>query len=138
MLEKPSREKRDPEQAKKLRLLFDRVNAYGENDKASRKAIPRFKAQTNRTHRHAVAAELNRLHNLAVDELPDAVDGRIAAATFHGLHPSKRKVPDISNAIHVAHTKGVRPPVDARDHIHSGRWGLEEFRKLRDKGGKTK
>ncbi len=94
MLTKTARGKRDPEKAKKLRLRHDRVNTYGENDKASRKAIRRFKAETNRTHRHAVGSELRRLTVENGYDICDAADARIAASTFRGLHPSKRKVAD--------------------------------------------
>ncbi len=138
MLEKPAREKRDPEQAKKLRLLHDRVNAYGENDKASRKVIPRFKAQSNRSHRHAVAAELKRLPEQSANEISDDADARIANATFHGLHPAKRKVSDIPNAIGVAGKLGIDPPLDEWGHLQSGAWARKAVKLLQGKDGKAK
>jgi hypothetical protein len=116
MLTKSTREKRDPQKAKKLRLLHDRVNAYGENDKASRKAIPRFKAETNRKHRHAVSAQLKHIED---GQDAEAVEARIATATFKGLHPSKRKEPDLPSAIQIARKKGVKASEAAFEQVHS-------------------
>jgi hypothetical protein len=40
-----------PQEKKRLSLEKGRRNTYGENDKASRKNIPRAKARVNRAHR---------------------------------------------------------------------------------------
>jgi hypothetical protein len=47
---KPKR-RRSPQEKKKLSYERDRVNVYGQNDKASRKRIPKFKAATKRALR---------------------------------------------------------------------------------------
>jgi hypothetical protein len=96
---KPGRDKRDPEKAKRLRLLNERVNVYGQNDKASRKAIPRFKAESNRDMRHGARIALLGICNA---EEGDKADARFADALFLGLHPAKRKVPDLPVGLIVA------------------------------------
>jgi len=44
--------RKTPQDKKTLSLRKDRRNTYGENDKASRKAIPLAKARVNRANRH--------------------------------------------------------------------------------------
>jgi hypothetical protein len=48
---KPKR-RRSPQEKKKLSYERDRVNVYGQNDKASRKRIRKFKASSVRALRH--------------------------------------------------------------------------------------
>ena len=48
-----ARTPRTPQEKKRLSLQKDRRNTYGENDKASRKAIPRNKALAHRAVRRA-------------------------------------------------------------------------------------
>lgn len=43
-----------PQQKKRESYTKDRRNMYGENDKGSRKNIPRRRARTHRKYRHAV------------------------------------------------------------------------------------
>ena len=65
-----SRTSKTPQEKKKLSLQKDRRNAYGENDKGSRKTIPNAKAREHRRSRHkqnqAIAA-VNPTDDLAVD-----------------------------------------------------------------------
>lgn len=42
-----------PQEKKQLSYVKDRRNTFGENSKASRKAIPLTKARANRSERHA-------------------------------------------------------------------------------------
>lgn len=48
-----SKKRKSPQEKKRLSLELDRRNTYGENDKASRKNIPRSKALSYRSVRHA-------------------------------------------------------------------------------------
>ena len=89
-----ARRSRTPQEKKSLSLVRDRRNTYHRNDKASRKAIPAFKANTNRTHRHA-AKQL-----LTVDD--ERADAKLAKVAFKGAHPIKRKAPDTALAQVVA------------------------------------
>jgi len=66
--------KRQTPPEKKIRdYQNERPNVYGENDKASRKNIPRKKARANRTHRHAVS-QVTRSSDIDPDELTDQVE----------------------------------------------------------------
>ena len=53
------RRKLTPQENKRLSLEKDRRNSYGENDKASRKNIPRAKARVNRANRRAETVGLS-------------------------------------------------------------------------------
>jgi hypothetical protein len=85
------RDQRDPAKTKRLSLTRDGRPSYGENDKAARKAIPRFKAKSNRAFRHDQNAVLREVGSTPDPELVDLVDDRAAGAVFR---PVKRKVPD--------------------------------------------
>ena len=50
---------RSPQEKKALSYVRDRRNVYGENDKASRKAIPARKAGENRKFRRKAAQDIN-------------------------------------------------------------------------------
>jgi hypothetical protein len=132
MADDTTRATRDPERAKQLRLTHDRVNTYGQNDKASRKAIPRFKADTNRAHRRGVNALL--MDVTADGDLTDASDRVVSEATFKGLHPHKRKAADVPVSMAIGRKTGAKPPLAVRDrigHSGSGALALAEFRALR-------
>jgi len=57
---KPTAARRSPQQKKQLSYDKDRRNTYGENDKASRKAIRRNKRSVNRANRHHDRQVLSR------------------------------------------------------------------------------
>lgn len=57
---KPTAARRSPQQKKQLSYDKDRRNTYGENDKASRKAIRRNKRWVNRANRHHDRQMLSR------------------------------------------------------------------------------
>lgn len=89
--EKPSRGRRQsPQEAKRLSLAHDRRNSYGENDKASRKAIPRFKAASNRSGRHGVKQALTGAHGA----FGEADETRLVKAARKSSHPEKTKGAD--------------------------------------------
>jgi hypothetical protein len=80
-----------PGEKKRLSYERDGRNTYGENSKSSRKAIPKFKAASNRSMRHATKQSLSAA---AISD-NDAANAKLADQTFIGLHPSKKKVPDL-------------------------------------------
>ncbi len=85
--------KRSTPQEKKVRSYQkDRRNAYGENDKSSRKAIRKRKAQGNRVLRRQETQVLGR-----ADEDPEAAAEAIGAVKRR----SWRKVPDRPLAEHI-------------------------------------
>jgi hypothetical protein len=55
---------RSPQEKKKLSYAKDRRNVYGENDKASRKLIPKRKAEENRKNRRKVSQALSAVPQL--------------------------------------------------------------------------
>jgi hypothetical protein len=58
---------RSPQEKKALSYVRDRRSDYGENDKASRKAVPRRKAHASRKDRHQVAQDLATLVRLPAE-----------------------------------------------------------------------
>lgn len=68
---------KNPREKKRLSLARDRRNWYGENDKSSRKAIPRNKRRVNRVNRHAAAGELTRALGAPDMEAAEAVESRV-------------------------------------------------------------
>lgn len=66
-----------PQEKKRLSLLKDRRNSYGENAKSSRKNIPRSKALSHRKVRHASKQALEHLDDLA-EHRADAAESTIA------------------------------------------------------------
>lgn len=57
-----------------LSLAKDRRNSYGENDKASRKNIPRAKARVDRANRHQDRQTSDNAVGAPGDERDDAVE----------------------------------------------------------------
>lgn len=72
---------RSPQERKALSYAKDRRNTYGENDKASRKAIPLRKAQESRKDRHKVAQGLAILPRLD-EEAADLIE----SSARHDVH----------------------------------------------------
>ena len=71
----------DPQEKKRLSLAHDRRNSYGENDKSSRKNIPRSKALGHRIERRIVAEVLSHGH-IAVSEDQAAIsEGTVKTRT---------------------------------------------------------
>src|SRR5258708_3905631 len=101
MVEKPTRHRRTPGEAKRISYERDRRNDYGENSKASRKAIPKFKAASNRGMRHRVKQEIENA--TPTDELSlESTQAKVSDETFRGLNPYKRKFPDLPLGLKLA------------------------------------
>jgi hypothetical protein len=90
---------RSPQEKKAVSYERDRRNGYGENDKASRKAIPKRKALESRKDRHRVAQDLTVLPRLSEDAA--AV---VESSARHDVHRvgGWRKGADISLADHLS------------------------------------
>jgi hypothetical protein len=71
---------RSPQEKKALSYARDRRNDYGENDKASRKAIWRRKRDPNRADRHRERQALASASGIAVDQVIAEEAERILAA----------------------------------------------------------
>jgi hypothetical protein len=64
----PQKKQRSPQEKKELSYTLDRRNAYGENDKSSRKAIPARKANENRKSRRKANQALTIVDRLSEQE----------------------------------------------------------------------
>lgn len=82
---------RSPQEKKRLSLERDRRNAHGENDKASRKNIPRSKAKSHRVVRRK-AAEMERRWQTMAEA--DAQSAELTATTPRLQKGKFRKWPD--------------------------------------------
>ncbi len=87
-----------PEEKKALSYARDGRNAYGENDKSSRKAIPRRKRQRARATRRLANQQLPKGVADVPDEQTEAID--------RGIGTAKRK-----------HTWHKKPDVPLRDWV---------------------
>lgn len=67
---------RSPQEKKALSYARDRRNVYGENDKASRKAIPARKAGENRKRRRKASQAIKATQG-AADEVLDVVESSL-------------------------------------------------------------
>ena len=82
--------RRSPKEKKALSYARDRRNAYGENDKSSRKAIPLRKRKVNRANRHAARQQLGDSGDWVVPEHAERIEERV-----QGTKPKTwRKWPD--------------------------------------------
>jgi len=84
------RSKKSPQDKKRLSLEKDGRNAFGENDKASRKNIPRAKAKVNRANRRADTVALTD----ALGPPDDGIDSRVEDAVVGRKRKVWRKWPD--------------------------------------------
>lgn len=91
MSDKQTRETRSPPKNKQNSLERDCRDAYGENNKSRRKAIPLFKAQSNRRGRHLAKVAVNGLTD---DEAVEAIC-QLSSADLKSRHPFKTKAADI-------------------------------------------
>lgn len=69
--------RRTPQEKKRLSLKKDRRNVFGENDKASRKAIPRAKSKVNRANRRADAVALHGAIGPPDETIDDAIEQKV-------------------------------------------------------------
>jgi hypothetical protein len=74
---KPDAARRSPQEKKQLSYDKDRRNSYGENDKASRKSIPRNKSRVNRANRHLDRQALLPSTGIRQPETEDGADERL-------------------------------------------------------------
>jgi hypothetical protein len=102
MTERPPK---SPQQKKSLSYAKDRRNTYGENDKASRKAIPARKAGESRKVRRKARQSLETLDH--VDELIAEV---VESSLRHDLERvgGWKKSPDEPLADYIAHQARLR------------------------------
>ncbi|KAA8890307.1 hypothetical protein F3087_03085 [Nocardia colli] len=69
--------RRSPQEKKQLSYAKDCRNTYGENDKASRKNLPRKRARVHRANRHRAHADLHSATGPLDVEASDAAEIRL-------------------------------------------------------------
>jgi hypothetical protein len=69
--------RRSPAEKKALSYARDRRNAYGQNDKASRKAISLRKRKVNRANRHAARQQLADAGDWTTSERAEKIAERV-------------------------------------------------------------
>ena len=87
---------KSPQDKKSLNLKHDRRNAYGENDKASRKNIPLAKRRSNRAERRGVESLAAALTTVSSDDACAELEGKIKTQAKAQHARGFKKVPDIS------------------------------------------
>ena len=100
---------KSPREKKELSLKLDRRNTYGENNKASRKSVPRGKQRQHMNERRSVGQALRVLHgNVHEDAAADAellAKIRVTNSKRKGF----KKQPDVPIGIVLKTKKSGRP-----------------------------
>ena len=91
---------KSPDEKKRLSLVLDRRNAYRENDKASRKNIPRAKARSHRKERRAVEQVLADVPLKA--EAHELIESLARTAMRSKKLKAFKKSPDKPLSVHIA------------------------------------
>lgn len=105
--------RRTPQEKKQLSLDRDRRNVYGENDKASRKNIPRAKARARRANRRAASTALSRTVGRPDEQIDDAIDDAVTGRR----DKSWRKRPDMPLGLYLSQRKNrIRPALNTPTH----------------------
>ena len=105
---------KSPREKKSLSLKRDRRNTYGENSKASRKAIPRRKQLSHMGDRRAVNQILNHLRETAEETDASEVDVLAKTRLIERKHKAFKKSPDSPLGIVVKKKLAKR-----RDQFHA-------------------
>ena len=85
---------KSPQQKKSASLALDRRNVYGENDKASRKLIPRRKQEANQELRRAANQPLRKIAGAVDEDASDQVEANIRTALIDKRRKTFKKSPD--------------------------------------------
>ena len=83
-----------PQQKKRASLALDRRNVYGENDKASRKLIPRRKQEAHQELRRAANQPLKKIEDLIDEDASDQAEAKIQTTTIAKKRKGFKKSPD--------------------------------------------
>ena len=83
-----------PREKKLASLALDSRNVYGENDKASRKRIPRAKQESHQALRRAAKQPLQNIDSSLEEDDLDRANAAVKESEIHGKRKSFRKKPD--------------------------------------------
>jgi hypothetical protein len=91
-----------PPEKKRLSLELDRRNTYGENDKSSRKNIPKSRARVHRNERRMVEQMLSHGHVTAPNDEAVAIESNVKAKTRSKKLVGFKKCADTALGVTVA------------------------------------
>ena len=83
-----------PQEKKAASLELDRRNTFGDNDKSSRKNIPRSRKLSHQTVRRASNQPLRKVHSAANEDHADAIELEVRNADLEKSRKAFRKHPD--------------------------------------------
>ena len=86
---------KSPQEKKSASLNFDCRNIYGENDKSSRKNIPRSKQRSHQAERRAVNQPLLQLSGKVDEDVVNEVEAETRKRAIKQKRWSFRKSPDV-------------------------------------------
>ncbi|MGO9777532.1 MAG: hypothetical protein ACLQGT_03290 [Terracidiphilus sp.] len=85
---------KNPQQKKLASLALDRRNVFGENDKSSRKSIPRGKQSSQQALRSAAKRFLLNSELLVDEDSANRVEFEVQSAVIQATRKSFKKQPD--------------------------------------------
>lgn len=107
-----------PKQKKLASLALDRRNVYGENDKASRKLIPRGKQQSHQASRRAANRPLRGAGTLVDDDSASKAQFDVQSALIQAKRKSFKKRSDAPlGAVLKAKDEPYIPPWQGADRL---------------------
>jgi hypothetical protein len=86
---------KSPQEKKRLSLALDRRNVYGENDKASRKLIPKGRQRNHMAERRSANAALFRVKGTPDEDLAAGSEIKTKEATIRVRRSGFKKRPDV-------------------------------------------
>jgi hypothetical protein len=86
---------KSPQEKKQLSLERDRRSIYGENDKASRKLVPRRKQLSRMAQRREVSQVLSGVRGHIDEETGDSIQSQVHVKIAKTKLKSFRKRPDV-------------------------------------------
>jgi hypothetical protein len=119
--------RRTPQEKKRLSYARDRRNNYGENDKSSRKNIPRSRAMMHRANRHRTRQVLGDAKGAPDAAVEDGVEQRLL-----NRRPKKwRKWRDspLSEIVEYKLRRRVRLGIDVPERAEKRIWRIRQQRR---------
>src|SRR5262245_34517851 len=87
---------RSPQEKKRLSLLHDRRNVYGQSPHAARRLIPRHKAARSQAERRVATQTLAQVLGQSDKDSVDAIDGKVQSRSRLKRLAGFKKIPDAS------------------------------------------
>ncbi len=127
--------RKTPQEKKELSYAKDRRNAYGENDKSSRKSICQSKRLPNRADRRQEHQVLTSVSGPVISSVAEEAEQRVASRRSKWLTRGWRKDPDqplaeyVEARLHRRVELGIDHPATAEDRIARVRFRSRRLRR---------